>query len=101
MPSVIKLFRLHFFVDVNYLPGNLFIDAFNFQVPGVSDMPGPAFCPRIETDGNSSEILISSGSEIRLKVMAVHLQVKKCDSIFKNHSSPDAGDYRGNRLYIV
>lgn len=74
----------------------------HFQVRGRSDMSGPAFCPRIETDRNSSEILISSGSEIRLKVMAVHLQASKnCDFILKNHSSFVSGDCCGNRLYIV
>lgn len=43
---------------------------------GSSDTPGPEFCPRIEIKKtNSTEILIASGSEKRLLVRAVHLQV--------------------------
>ena len=45
------------------------------KVLGKSDKRGPESCPRIENEDNSSEILVSSGSEISLRVKVVHLQV--------------------------
>lgn len=54
-----------------------------FQLPGITDTPGPATCPRIENVQNSSEILVSSGRSKSVTVKVVHLQVShRCVVVF-------------------
>jgi len=45
------------------------------QLPGITDHPGPATCPRIENEVDSSVILISSGKVQAISVKPVNIKV--------------------------
>jgi len=47
------------------------------QLPGITDHPGPATCPRIENEVDSSVILISSGEVKAISVKPVNLEVRR------------------------
>ena len=51
------------------------------QLPGITDHPGPATCPRIENEVDSSVILISSGKVEAISVKPVKLKVA-CSMLF-------------------
>ena len=73
MMSMVTMRRMNI-ISNNY--NNIIVVVLILQVPGNSDTPGPAYCPRIENIiANSSEILIPSGSELALRVRVIQYQV--------------------------
>ena len=55
------------------------------QLPGITDHPGPATCPRIENKVDSSVILISSGKVEAILVKPVNIKVTACSIYFQYH----------------
>jgi len=67
------------------------------QLPGITDHPGPATCPRIENNVDSSVILISSGKVEAISVKPVNLKVR-CAVVYGGRGTDRWTDGRTEHL---